>query len=160
MAGRISGQPRSQGAWRIAGVVLAALAIAWITGCGGGSNSTPSAPLSLSAFIRQGNAICRRASVDREVALLSATKDPEGSGSDAQLEGLVGVGLESVRAMTVELSELSAPEAAEGEVAAIVQEFNRGADALEMEPRKAFSDEPFVRADVAAAKFGLTDCRI
>ena len=135
--------------------IMAVLAIAAVaTGCGG---SDP-APLSKTAFVKQGNAICVNASKEREAAMAKAAKE---GGGDAGAEDLINeVALPPTQKMVEELDDLGVPKGGEKQVEAMISGFEEGIETVEENPKEALGSYAFEKADEAAAAYGLTECGI
>jgi hypothetical protein len=137
----------------IALFIAAAFAAALLTGCGSSSGS--SEPISKTAFLKQGNAICKQASKQREEDLKAATEDSDGSGGSEEMADLVDVALESVEEMADELSDLNPPAAQKKEAEALVKELEK-----EIEARKAAPDEPVTPTSFKAANHTAHEARL
>jgi hypothetical protein len=132
-------------------VVLAALVALVAVGCG---SSSEAAPLSQSAFLKQGNAICAKSTQQREKELHAAAKE----GGDE--EAIADMAVESVSEMTEELGDLGVPKGDEKKVEAIVEDFEAGVESMEGELTSAAGGDAFAKANKAAIEFGLQSCAI
>lgn len=143
----------------LAGAFVVALVVA---GCGGGGEADPE-PLSKTAFIEKGNAICRQATKEQEQALRAASNGTAGefSSADEELQGFVENGaLPSLQKMTEELGDLGAPKKDEEQVDAIVASFEDATEKMESDPHSALPGEVSTEANELAASYGLMDCGI
>ncbi len=147
---------------RILKLLLSALTITTlVVGCG----SDAPDPLPKTAFIEQGNAICKQAAEKRDTDLKEAAKESaQGSeelSSEAELEKFVTeVALPPIQTMTEELDDLGAPEKDERQVATVVDGFQEGIAKVEANPRMALTSAPFTNANRRANAYGLTECII
>jgi hypothetical protein len=135
---------------------MAACVIAWVLlGCGGGESA---APLSKTAFVKQGNAICVAATKEREAAVSKAAK---AGGRELNIEDLINEeALPATKTMVEELDALGVPTGAEKQVEAMVTGFEEGIEEVEGEPKKALGSAAFEKADEAALAYGLSECAI
>lgn len=136
----------------IASIAAAAVAVL-VAGCGGGK----AAPLSKSAFIKQGNQICVQATKEREAAVTKLAKEnpqatPEEVVNDAALP--------PTKDMVGELNGLGVPKGDEKQIEAIIAGMEQGIEKVEANPKKALGSEAFEAANKAAAAYGLTECTI
>ncbi len=149
---------RSKGAsiWLAASVAALVLACA-IAGCGGSSEA---APLTRAAFVKQANAICQRAQVERKKGTqeaISAAAEADGSG---EADAFAGALLEPVKTMTGELGDLGPPKKDEKQVEEIIAAFEGATEELEANIGSSQAPDAFAEADKLAVQYGMTECVI
>ncbi|HEX6782933.1 MAG TPA: hypothetical protein VF125_13035 [Solirubrobacterales bacterium] len=141
-------------------VVLAAV----IAGCGGGEDTTDSstAALSKAQFIKQGDAICKKANEENEAEAEKFAKENGFELETArkiQLEELVeGVLIPSLEQQAEEIGALGAPEGDEERVEAIVVALEDAAGEIEDEPSLAFESKALEEPSKLAASYGFQVC--
>jgi hypothetical protein len=145
---------------RLFSLALGAL-VAWaVAGCG---SSPESDPLTRSAFIKQGNAICKEGGEERDAEPREVAKESSGSdeSTEAELEKFVSeVVLPPIQSMTDELGDLGVPEKDEKQVEGIVAGFEEAIEEVEADPGSVLSGDPFIDAGKRAEAYGLTECVI
>jgi len=143
--------------------VLVALA-ALVAGCGGGSDTTDSATVTLTKteFIKQGDAICEGANEDNQA---EAEEFAEENGfelekaSKEQLEEAVGAVLApSLNKQAEELSELGVPEGDEEKVEEIVVALEDAAGEIEDNPNLVFTGKSLKKPNQLAEAYGFKVC--
>jgi hypothetical protein len=162
------------GRYRVGRVaVLGALAVAVLsalTGCGsggdpatasGGEGSAGAASITKAEFIERGNAICRRALEEQEVAVAAAERKL-GHGkpvSYAQRERLlITLAPRFFERKTEELAQLPVPAGDEAQVRAIVVGYEAGVREIEAKPVTVVEGTPFLKGRKAAGRYGLSEC--
>ncbi|MBK5218509.1 MAG: hypothetical protein JJE35_01800 [Thermoleophilia bacterium] len=140
----------------VIGIVCAALVI---VGCGGGSDDT----LSKAEFIKQGDAICKKASTKREAAVVAAVRseDPgDKHGIAFSEKTIIEAGIPPLTQMTDELADLGEPDPGAEEAAAVVEAYKAGVASMEDDPLGTLrgSNKSFAEATKLAAEFGLKAC--
>lgn len=140
--------------------LLAALSLLF-AGCGGGDDETTSS-LTRAQFIKQGNAICKKAEEEKGKAIraLLAKVKPNQQFSQERKEQLVlTVILPPYEQMTEDLKGLGAPEGDEEKVEAIIKEMEKAAKETKADPSVAVTSvREFEEANKLATKYGLTSC--
>jgi hypothetical protein len=141
--------------------VLVALA-ALVAGCGGGDETTDSATLTKTQFIKQGDAICKEANAENET---EAEEFAEENGftleeaTDEQLEETVSVVLvPSLNQQVEDLKALGAPEGDEEKVEAILVAVEDAADDIEEDPGSVFKEKTLEEPNRLADAYGLKVC--
>lgn len=129
-----------------------------VAGCGGGGGDPQ--PLSMAAFTKQANQICAGAEskVEEEARAISGEigeSGEEGAGSYVShfLNPWVGTA-------TSELGDLGLPKGKAKEAEAMIVAYEETLEKIEVEPKLAFSKDPFAAANKMATELGLTDCVI
>jgi hypothetical protein len=160
---------------RIIAMLVGALAIAVIAGCGGGSDSSSTSGESTSSgdgggssiskaeFIKKADAICAKGS---ETANEEAEEFAEDNNVDTenptpeQLEEVVSdVVAPNIQIEAEEIAALGAPQGDEAEVEAIVNSVEEAVSALEGDPSKVGEGEsPLAEATKLAKSYGLKNC--
>jgi hypothetical protein len=150
----------------LAGVMAIAIVAA---GCGSSSSddstSTTVVVLSKTAFIKQGDAICKKGgeSLGQEAEDFADennidTSKPTKVQQEEVIATVVGPALQT---QADELSELGAPDGEEEKVAAIVDALEAGAEELEDNPGALLESSgkgPLDKAKELATEFGFKDC--
>ena len=146
----------------VARVLTAILAVCVAAAVAVGCGSSAPTPLTKTAFIKQGNAICVHATKARDAALAKAVKQGSQGSNQEELQHYVStVALPPIQVMTEELGGLGPPKGDEKKVEALIGEFEAGIAALEKDPSKALAHESvFTGANEMAIAYGLTDCTI
>jgi hypothetical protein len=140
---------------------LLAIAIACLMlGCGSGGDESSSEPLTKTAFINQGNAICEEGMKEKERALQAGYDDLGGQeGSEKEkLEELVSRVLPPVDEMTEKLSDLTPPAKDEEAVSAFLEGYEQDLQEAEDDPSRALEDDFLKDPNQAAQEYGLTSC--
>jgi hypothetical protein len=134
-----------------------ALLVLGLLGCGGGDESSDS--LTKAAFVKQGNALCKKERAEREevaaaaISRYLAEKTPE-----AKKEVVLTV-LRHYEEMTTHLADLGAPEGDEDEVAGIIQTMEKSAAKAKANYASAFeANFVFRPANKAVEDYGLAEC--
>jgi hypothetical protein len=132
---------------------------ALIAGCGGGDDSSSTeAALSKSAYLAQGNAICRKA----DAQLSAEAKKTFGNSSPSQAE-LSKFGTDTaIPIIEDELAQLRALPAPTGDEETVVAIFDAADDGLaklkETPTLIVNGNEAFAKANKLAKSYGLTAC--
>lgn len=131
-----------------------------VVGCGGGDDETA---LTKAQFIKQADAICKKADVVQGKALvkLEEEKKMEDRPKAEQGELTTTVGLEPMLEEAEGIAELPAPEGDEAEIEAIVSAIEAGVKRARSEPDVFVSQEGpdyFAEADKLARKYGMKAC--
>jgi hypothetical protein len=141
-------------------LVPALLAAGLIAGCGGGDDSSSTeAALTKSAYRKQANSICKKASDD----INSAAKQEFGNKrpTQQQLEQFAtDTAAPAIEDELSQLRELPAPSGDEDTVNAIYDAAQEGVDKLKQEPGIIAEDNPvaFRKANKLARGYGLDVC--
>jgi hypothetical protein len=125
-------------------------------GCGGSSEEA----LTKSEFVKQGNAICAKATKTREKAVIELIKgaDPQTSQKALQREA-ADIALPPYETAAEEIDDLGAPDGGEAEVEAIVEAMEEAAAQVDANPQTAIAGNlPFRKANKAAESYGLDAC--
>jgi len=143
--------------------VLVALA-ALVAGCGGGSDTTDSATVTLTKteFVKQGDAICEEASEDNQAEAEEFAKDNGfdlEKASKEQLEEAVGAVLvPSLEKQAEELEALGAPKGDEKQVEEIVVALEDATGEIEDDPSLIFKAKTLQKANQLAEAYGFKVC--
>jgi len=139
--------------------LLLALALAVPAGCGssGGSDAPTKA-----AFIKQADAICKKAD-DEQTKALEELANNKGSleklSSAEQLDLAVELGLPPIQKEGEKLGELTPPAGDEGQVEAFVETIEEATKKAEADPSLLTSGAgPFEKADKLGKSYGFKAC--
>lgn len=131
-----------------------------LAGCGGGDDTTS---LTKSQFIKQADAICKKADEEQvadlarvEKELTGQTKGPNAT-DENQEKLIVDGGMPAVQKQAEEIAALGAPEGSEDEVDAIVTATEEGVVKAEEDPLGPLENF-FAEADKLSKAFGLEEC--
>lgn len=146
-----------------AALLLGALAVA---GCGGGNSDETAEATSISKaeFIKQGDAICKKAGKEARDAISKATKEQEEIerklSQKEQEEVVRSVVLSPIKQMTDELAELGEPQQQGAEAQAVVNALQKAVQDALAEPLSIFEagESPFTKAEEQAGEFGFQVC--
>lgn len=140
----------------ILGVAVVLLALLG-AGCGGDDESEA---LTKAQFLKQGNAICKKAEEERGEAINKAAETFKGKEiSLKEQEDLVLEVLPTYENATTKLDELGAPEGDEKKVEALVEAMEGAAEQVKASPGTALETSvPFKKANELAKKYGLESC--
>jgi hypothetical protein len=133
---------------------------ALLIGCGGGDDSSSTeAALTKSAYLKQGNAICKNANDDLDVA----AKQQFGNQQPTQKELEQFATSTAIPELEQEIADLRALPAPTGDtetVSAIYDAAESGLDQLKQDPSIITQDNPqaFAEANKLAKDYGLTVC--
>ena len=129
-------------------------------GCGS-SDSSP--PLTKAEFIKQGDAICRKADKEQEIGVATYPKKHSSINLNSE-EGeetmVLKVGLPPIMTAAEELEELEPPSGDEAKIDAIIVGLRQGVEEGRKDPIAITegTSNPFSRADRLAAAYGFKDC--
>jgi|SRR5215211_4598490 len=141
------------------GLIVFALFALLVGGCGGGGDEEA---LSKSAFVKQGNAICKEDAKKREKELTDFVEsaDPKGN-KEALQEELIKQMLPIYEGTAEKIADLGAPAGDEAKVEAVVDAMEEAAAKVEANPQSAaIGNLPFRKANKAAESYGLKTCVI
>ena len=153
----------------LTGVLLSALAVSLIAGCGGGSEqASSSAPLTKKEFTKQANAICEKRLNKKdtlvEEGLVTVIKEGNKPNTPSFYEGLEKIATEKVlpiyEEMIRELQELSPPSKDEKTVNAFMTGFEDTLKEGEEDLGKLVRTEPFKDVNEEAHAYGLFSCSL
>jgi hypothetical protein len=143
-------------------VVLVTLLIAaGFMGCGS-SGSETSAPLSKSAYIKQGNQICKKRGEEKDQAVKTGLADippsefPEPS--PAVMEKLSESALPYFQRAVTELAALPPPAKDRATVERFVEDLEAASARTQAHPLLLVHGDPFSEAAKGARNYGLVDC--
>lgn len=143
--------------------VLVALA-ALVAGCGGGSDTTDSATVTLTKteFVKQGDAICEVANEGNQAEAEEFAKDNGfelEKASKEQLEEAVGAVLvPSLEKQAEELDALGAPKGDEKQVEEIIVALEDATGEIEDDPSLVFKAKTLQKANQLAEAYGFKVC--
>lgn len=153
------------GIWVLVGVLaVAAMAV----GCGadGSSQVTASAEVEKPVYLKKAEAVCKQTNVRIQEGWEKFVKSKGGDpakafeGEDAESEFATTVILPEKQKQVDEMAELTAPEADQKEVEAIVAAYQEGIDVGEGDPQAVMSAQGvFKYAAKKAEDYGLRECR-
>lgn len=144
----------------IAVLVCALLGTSAIAGCGGSDDES----LTKAEFVRQADAICKKADAKRDTEVKAAIeKQQESKRSMTNAEGedlIVDVALPPLDEMTAELADLGEPEPEGEKATAMVSAFEDGLEVIEDDTAKVLqgSVDPFKSAKKLAVDYGVKAC--
>lgn len=130
----------------IMALISAALMLVAV-GCGGGDDSTTSS-LTKAQFIKQADAICKKA----DAARLKALSETTGS----QLE-VLSAAMQPIQKQAEEIAALGAPSGDDEEIDAIVTEMEKGVEQAE-KGGNANIEKAFVKVDQLSGQYGFKVC--
>ena len=139
-------------------VALAAL----VAGCGGGDSDT-SASLTKAEFIKQADAICEEGNESINVAVDEFAEEKgtttQKMTKKQQEEFVEQVIAGDIRSQAEEIDALGAPDGDEGQIEAMVEAVEDGADEIEEEPKVLFGKaNPLAEGTKLAKEYGLKVC--
>jgi hypothetical protein len=142
--------------------ITALAAVGLLTGCGGSSDDASSAsegsspPLSKAAFIKQADAICKKADQKQKAAV----KNLKSNASQAEIEKFVlKTALPPIFDEVDEISELNAPAEDQAKIDKLLQEIEEAAEKAEADPSTVLKGSgPFVPVEKPAADYGFKVC--
>jgi len=136
-------------------LAIALLAAGTTAGCGGDDEE----PLSKAEYIKQGDAICKKASAELEKEAkeqFPGNEEPSGEELTGFAEDVLKPNLEG---QLNDLRDLTPPEDDADTVNAIYEKVETGLAKLEDDPKVLLSsDDPFEPANDAAADYGFKEC--
>jgi hypothetical protein len=141
--------------WLVLVACLLAAGIA-VAGCGGDDDEA----LSKSAYIAQGDKICREANQDLIAQLREEFPDGAPTSKADQESAVVDVVVPNVEAQVDGLRALAAPEGDEDTVAEIYDSLENGAEKLKDDPSLVTEqgENPLADAQRLANNYGFEDC--
>ena len=140
----------------IAGMATASFLVVGLLGCGGSDDPEP---LTKTAFLKQGNALCKKEREERdEVTNAAIAKYLKEKTPEAKKEVVITV-LRYYEEMTAHLADLGAPEGEEEKVADIIETMEESAERAEENFSSAFeANFVFRPANKAVEDYGLSEC--
>lgn len=144
-------------------VVLGALATLamLIAGCGGGGDDT-TVTLTKVAFIKQGDAICKKGNAASGPEIEKFTKENgftlEKASEDQAEEVVTEVLVPNLQRQTEELDALGAPAGDEDEIDALVASLNEATSELEKDPSKYFEENALAKPIRLENAYGFKIC--
>jgi hypothetical protein len=149
---------------RIIAMLLAALALVVVAGCGSSDDDegTSEETLTKVEFIKQGDKICEEAE-DRSEEEAEEFAEENGfeleKASEEQIEeAITEVLVPALNQQAEEIQALGAPEGDEERVEAIVTALEDGASEVADEPKLAFEGQPLKDASKLAKDYGFKVC--
>jgi hypothetical protein len=135
---------------------MAIVGIALI-GCGGGGDDES---LTKAEYVKEANAICRKALNQKEKVIAEATEKLPDKVSASTKEKVVLEAFAPYEKATEELAELGKPEGQEEKAEALVEAMEDGAEKVKASPTTLLvSDLPVRKANKMAEDFGVDRCR-
>jgi hypothetical protein len=147
---------------RIIAMLVGALAIAIVAGCGGGDDDGDSGSLTKAEFIKQADAICangdKTISADFEdFAEEKGIKDEPDKAQ--QEEAIVEVVAPAVQEQADEIKALGAPDGDEKQIEAMLTAVEEGVEDLEENPSQLTEGKnPLAKGSKLARDYGLEKC--
>lgn len=140
-------------------LVAAGMTLA-LSACGSSDETTTTA-LSKAAFLKQGNAICRKG--NEEIGKAAEKEFPQSGGkpSNKKLEQFASdTIIPNIEGQVQQISELPAPEGDGEQVDAIVEEAEASLETVKEDPSLMIKDseDPFAKTNELANAYGLTVC--
>jgi len=133
-------------------LVVGIFSVAVGTGCGGGDDEATAETLTRAEFVKQANAICKKANYKRRLALYAFFEKHGGIENPDSYEELVNdLYLPEVKDMIDAVAALDPPPGDQAEVDAIMDAFEDGVAALEGEGGEAVEAATKRRYSAAAA---------
>lgn len=142
-------------------LVICGLFIGLFIGCGSGNSEGTAAELTKAEFVKQGNATCEKGFTRIAKAIASATAEEEKISKSQQQQRLFHAILPAYSEMVEDLRSLDTPVGEEKNVDAILSAYEEEIEALEADPKRAYSGHLlFVQPNKLANSYGLTHCAI
>jgi hypothetical protein len=135
-----------------------------VAGCGGsvGSGDSTTSTLTGAEYVKEANAICKTARVERKASFLKAWKSHPGAANSntAKEELVLGVIMPPIAQMNKELGELQPPSSQAAAAKKLVASFDREIKLIQANPISLFTGEhgQFTTADELAIANGLKQC--
>jgi hypothetical protein len=148
------------GMYRLIMVIGAVAAIGLVAGCGSSGEEATSAPLTKAKFIKQADAICTKATREREAAAEAWRKELPGGSEEAtkKLEdGLREVIAPALKTQAEELETLTPPESEKADVRQMIASLSQASQAMEEAPKKALQSR-VPQFEHEASDYGLKSC--
>ncbi len=146
--------------YRLIMVIGVVAAVCMAAGCGSSGDEATSAPLTKAQFIKQADAICTKATQEREAAADAWRKELPGGPAEAESkleDGFREVIAPALKGQAEQLETLMAPEKDRAEVAHMVSTLSHASQMMEEEPKKALqSSVPQFEREAKA--YGLKTC--
>jgi hypothetical protein len=133
-----------------------------LTACGSSNDNSTSttAALTKAAFLKQGNAVCRKGNQQIQVASNKAFPKGKKPTAAAEKEFINGTLIPDIQKEIDGVSALGAPKGDEAKVKAIVDSAQSDLDQAKKDPTVFFSNkgDPFKKSNKLANAYGLTVC--
>jgi hypothetical protein len=140
----------------LAGIISVLAISAVLAACGSDDES-----LTKAAFIKKGDAICKRAQSERiarsDAGIAKLEEENRIANSKDEAELIVET-LPPIRAMAEDLADLGTPDEGASEAEAIAPAFEEAVDKAEADPAFVSSGEAFAKPDRLAEEYGFTAC--
>jgi hypothetical protein len=141
--------------------VLAALGMI-VTGCGSDDDGETTETLTKAEFIKQGDAICKKASEESQSGAEEFAKENdftlEKASKDQIEEAVVEVLVPNLNQQAEDLEALGAPEGDEEQAEEIIVALEDAADKIEDEPKLIFEGEALAEPGKLAGAYGFKVC--
>jgi hypothetical protein len=140
-------------------LILGALAIGPIAGCGGGKDSGTTS-LSKGEYVKKADAICSRHHDNIEEKFFTAAEKSKGAGTRAGIsEAVETVMLPELRAEASQIRALGMPSGEDGAASAILDSFEEGIKEIQSTVSAGGGTSPAMeKANRLAKAFGLKTC--
>jgi hypothetical protein len=142
----------------------AAVLVMLVAGCGGGDDETTDETVTLTKaeFIKQGDAICKKAGDQSEEEAEEFAEENgftlEKASKDQLEEAVAEVLVSTLRQQADEISALGAPEGDEEQVEEIIVSLEGATDEVEDEPSLVFEEGAFDEPNELAKDYGFKVC--
>jgi hypothetical protein len=135
-----------------------AMMVLVMPGCGGGSATTASGPLTRQQFIAQATPICQKVGKDRERLIEELLAAGASGGSPKELEAaLRQLIFPLYQDAIAEMASLNPPRGDQA-AAKLIRRFQMTLKKAEADPGKLIKHNSFIEVDQVAAKYGLKGC--
>ena len=151
---------RTPAGWLLVPAAAAALSLG-IAGCGGSDDGGSGGALSKAEFIRQADAICKKATDQGKAAVDKLLPEDSHQPTDAQLRRVGDIAADSYRHQADRIDALAAPSSISDDVSTMLADLRRAANRIDDANEKAFdADAPDYLADAAkdAKALGFKEC--
>lgn len=147
---------------RIVALLLGALVLVLVAGCGGSDDEAGEETLTKVEFIKQGDAICEKSEEQSEAEAEEFAEENDfdlEKATDEELEEAVAeVLVPALDRQAEEIDALGAPAGDEEKVEAIVVALEDGTAEVEDDPSRVFEGKPLREASQLAKDYGFEVC--
>jgi hypothetical protein len=149
---------RTAASWLLTPALAAAMSFG-IVACGGDDGG--GSALSKADFIKQADAICKKATDDGTAAVDKILPEDSQEPTDAQLRQVLDLAVASYREEAKKIDALDEPSSISDDVSTMLDDLRDGADKIEKAGTKAFADDApdyLATASKDAKALGLKEC--
>lgn len=132
-----------------------------VAGCGGGGSDS----IDKAAFVEQANRICQETTKEMQAKIVSVAKKEPGANQDqTNLILMRGTVIPAFQSELEEIRALGIPGEGKPEAQAFLRTLQKAVDGLAANPANLLENKrgrsPFEPAELAGARYGLTECPI